>query len=143
MLAAVLPVLAVILILVAVLIISKDLPWNKSVSRYWERPCAGRVWRRTFPDAPTRDIRRFIHCFACHAFMFPERIALHFRPDDRIMDVYRAMYPLRSWFSADSMEIEFFASYVKEDFGLSASDLETAWHENITLGDVFLLTRQA
>lgn len=142
MLATVVSVLVVILILVVVImIISEKLAWNRRVIHYWKRPCAGRVWRMAFPDAPKQDIRNFLHCFACDAFMFPKRIALHFRPEDRILDIYRAIYPPKRWFNVDHMELEFFASELENEFGLSANEIEAAWHEDVTLGEVFRLTR--
>ena len=141
----ILTALAVILFFVGIAILSRNLPENRRVLLYWKRPCAGRAWRTAFPDAPKQDIRRFLHCFACDAFLFPKRIALHFRPEDRIMDVYRAIYPPTKWrlFVADSMELESFASCLEHDFGLSANAIATCSRDDVTLGEVFRLLQQA
>jgi hypothetical protein len=97
----------------------------------------GRAWKRTFPDASAREIRQFLHLFTS-AFGFKAQRALVFAPTDRILDIYRAANPLRGM--PDALELETFARDLDKRFGF---DLYSAWRENLTLGEVFKLTRKA
>src|ERR1700678_1604270 len=69
------------------------------------RSCAGRRWRREFPGAGKMEIREFLGIFV-DAFGFPRQKILAFRPEDRIMDVYHAVYP--SGGVPDELELESF-----------------------------------
>ena len=53
------------------------------------------------------------------------------------MDVYRAVHPPK-WTLADSMELESFATRCQTRCGI---DVFGAWRDDITLGEVFALTR--
>ena len=66
------------------------------------------------------------------AFAFDTSEKLKFSPEDRILDVYRAVYPSR-W-TPDSLEVETFACALEKRFGLR---LESLWSDQLTLGDVF------
>ena len=96
-----------------------------------DRACQGRGWRRAFPRAPKTRIRTFLQVFV-DAFAFNAGEKLKFSPKDRILDVYRAVYPSR-W-TPDSLEVEAFACELERWFGLR---LESLWSEQLTLGDVF------
>src|SRR5262245_13878943 len=65
---------------------------SRSLRPYWQRACMGIRWRRRFPDAPKADIREFLRIFV-DAFAFNQRRRSRFAPDDRVMDVYRALNP--------------------------------------------------
>lgn len=110
---------------------------RRALGAIWQRSCMGRAWKRTFPDASGREIRRFLELFTS-AFGFHERRTLVFAPTDRILDVYKAAYPLDGL--PDALELETFARDLDKHFGL---DLYRAWRENLTLGEVFSLTRKA
>jgi hypothetical protein len=100
-------------------------------SGFRDRACQGRGWRRAFPNAPKERIRAFLQVFV-GAFAFRGSERLKFSPDDRILDVYRAVYPSR-WVP-DSLELEAFASELENQFGLR---LESLWNDQLTLGEVF------
>ena len=96
-----------------------------------DRACQGRGWRRAFPNAPKDRIRAFLQVFV-GAFAFRDSERLKFSPADRILDVYRAVYPSR-WVP-DSLELEAFASELENRFGVR---LESFWSDQLTLGEVF------
>jgi len=104
--------------------------------KFWSRACTGRIWKRRFPQASKTEIREFLDLFV-EAFAFSPSRRLCFAPDDRVMEVYRALYP--SKFMADSMELESFILRAREHYGV---DLLPLWREDITLGDLFTQTRR-
>ena len=80
------------------------------MKRYWERSCAGRAWLKEFPTAQSDEVRSFLVLFV-GSFGFPRKRALQFAPNDRLLDIYRALY----WggpVSTDGLEL-----------GISISDL--------------------
>jgi hypothetical protein len=83
------------------------------------------------------EIREFLGLFA-GAFGFRRSRLMCFTPDDRVMDVYRTIYPPK-WTLADSMELESFAKDVGRHYGV---DLFHLWRDEITLGEVFALTQR-
>jgi hypothetical protein len=93
---------------------------------YWDRACTGFQWRRRFPDTPKSDIRRFLELFV-DAFAFRQSRRLCFSPDDKVMDVYRTLYPDR--FMADALELETLASLLRERYGIDAAAF---WREEYT-----------
>ncbi len=105
---------------------------------YRGRHCTGSEWHRQFPDAPKAEIRRFLELFAVHAFGFRKRYTLKFGPQDRVMDVYRAVYRGKLWVG-DAMEIESLGLTLGREYGV---DLLQAWHPGITLGELFRMTRE-
>ncbi len=98
---------------------------------YAQRECEGKGWRRAFPDASKTEIREYLQTFV-DAFAFDEREKLKLSPNDRILDIYKSLYPKESM--ADSLEVETFADDLESKYGF---DLPSAWHKEITLGDVF------
>ncbi len=58
---------------------------------------------------------------------------LAFRPDDRVMDIYRALYPPK-WSIGDAMELEDLATELDRCYGMRMDEI---WHEDITLGELF------
>jgi propanediol dehydratase small subunit len=65
---------------------------RRRLRAYWDRVCTGARWRRRFPQATKDEIRKFLNVFV-DAFGFRKSRRLSFSPDDKIMDVYRALYP--------------------------------------------------
>jgi len=100
---------------------------------YAQRPCTGARWRRRFPSADKAEIREFLSLFL-DAFSFRERFRLHFDPDDRIMDVYRALYPSRLLPMGDGGEIEQLVGDFQERYGL---DMEECFSAELSLGKLF------
>lgn len=105
---------------------------RRRLAPLFNRPCAGREWRRRFPDAPKEEVRQFLKMFVDSYSLEPERY-LAFRPDDRIMEVYRAINSPK-WTVADSMELETFAFEIERHYGFS---LKSIWRDELTLGEIF------
>ncbi len=100
-------------------------------ARYRKRACAGREWRRAFPNVPKGQIREFLSAFVV-SFGLAEKDRLKFSPADRIFDIYRAIYPIEGW--PDALELESLEQQLKERHGL---DLKAMWSPELTLGQVF------
>lgn len=104
---------------------------------FLQRPYAGIRWHRRFPNVPHDDIRGFLSTFGT-AFGFNDKQRSLFSPEDRVMDAYNAMNPPHV--SIDALELEIFAQDFQQQYGI---DLEDCWCDEITLGDLFQLTRAA
>ncbi|HWQ91507.1 MAG TPA: hypothetical protein VN673_07530 [Clostridia bacterium] len=61
-----------------------------------------------------------------------------FLPEDSVMDVYHAVYPLGS--VVDGMELESFCRGLKTRYGI---DVAESWREDITLGEIYEKTHRA
>lgn len=98
---------------------------------YWARSCSGRAWKRAFPGASKGEIRAFLHLFV-DAFAFPRNRALQFLPSDRVLAVYRALYPSSEL--PDALEVETLAKELGRTYRVSLGEL---WSEELTLGQLF------
>lgn len=105
------------------------------MSPYYSRSCAGRAWRKQFPSASKAAIREFLEIFI-EDFCLNHRKKLCFRPDDKLMEVYRTIYPVIP--RADEMECESFVLSCEQRYGI---DLAPRWSENLTLGEAFELAQ--
>jgi propanediol dehydratase small subunit len=117
------------LAVIAMIIVSILNP--RTIQAYWRRSCMGRVWKRTFPRASKDDIRQFLNMFV-DAFALPQRRALQFAPTDRVLAIYRGLYPLKGW--PDALELETFALQLERRYDF---DLRKIWREELTLGEIF------
>ncbi|MGD0518141.1 MAG: acyl carrier protein [Thermoguttaceae bacterium] len=108
---------------------------HRALKTFLSRTCTGRDWKRRFPDATKDEIRRFLSIFI-NAFGFKSRQILKFHPDDKITDIYRALYPLP--FSADSLELVTLTMNVQKEYGL---DLIEHFNQEMTLGQLFQLIK--
>ncbi len=113
-----------------------ELTSRKRLQKYWSRSCMGRQWRRSFPDCSKDEIRAFLELFV-DAFAFSSSRRLKFAPNDKVIDVYRALYPPGS--SCDSMELECFLINLEKTYGEGLLNICTP--EN-TLGDIFEKVRK-
>jgi hypothetical protein len=104
---------------------------------YRERKCAGKEWRRQFPISAKEDIRHFLSLFV-RAFGFRDKDKLKFRPNDKLLDIYRKRYPIREM--PDALELETFSDSVKTAYGI---ELEKLWSSELTLGGLFLQATKA
>jgi hypothetical protein len=75
---------------------------RRRLSPWHARGCAGRAWKKRFPDADAPEIRRFLSVFA-DSFLLNKRHRLRFFPNDNIHDIYKAIY---SAGGPDAMECE-------------------------------------
>ena len=103
---------------------------------YLERPCAGFKWKRRFPDAANNEIHSFLDV-VIEAFGFEKNLRLRFAPDDQVMEIYRTLYPGRCL--KDDMELEHLVMDLEKSYRVKVVH---AWHEKITLGDLFQKTRR-
>ena len=108
---------------------------KRRLSRYWMRNCTGREWRTRFPDVPKDEIRRYLEAFV-DGFAFKSNQRLKFSPDDRIMDVYRSLYPSKDM--ADALEIVFLAKNLKREYNF---DLSGVTNSEVTLGELYEMIR--
>jgi hypothetical protein len=106
---------------------------HKSMELYSGRKCMGKLWRREFPGSPKEDIRQFLWLFAS-AFAIPRRQALLLRPDDELLAIYRARYPVSDW--PDALEFEVLANDLDRVHHLS---LEEIWHDRLSMGELFAI----
>jgi len=127
-----------IIIIVSVLrvaLLNKQAPIEVRFRAYYERSCTGRAWMRRFPAAEKEEIRAFLGIFI-DAFDLDQKKKLAFSPDDRVIDIYRTMYPKNSLI--DDMECERLVIECEEHYGI---DITKHCSENATLGDIFNATR--
>lgn len=110
---------------------------RKALRPFWQRPCAGFHWHSQFPDVPTSELREFLNLFV-DAFAFSRKRLCSFRPDDKVMDIYRALYPHDGM--ADALELETFARDLKKRYDI---DIAASWREDITLGEIYQTVRQS
>jgi len=123
------------LLTIVVIALAISLPtWIRSrraLRKYWDRACMGIRWRRRFPDSPKTEIREFLSALV-DVFGFRQSRRCCFSPDDKLMDIYQAVYPPGSL--ADSMELESFALRLEERYGI---ELFAGERFDITLGEIY------
>lgn len=127
----------IILSLIAASVLWSVLFGGQLPKPFRDRTCQGKGWRNTFPTSPKQDIREFLSLFV-KAFSFSQKEGLKLNPDDQILQIYRAEYP--SKWTPDALEIETLAKDIEAKYGFS---LESVWHEQLTLGELFLVTQRA
>ena len=125
-------IITVIAIAIAWSVYTGDVP-----KKYRIRNCTGKNWKKKFPDTSKEDIRRFLFLFT-DAFAFSRKQKLKFEPDDKILDIYKALYPAK-WM-ADSLEVETLAEDIEREYNINFTSI---WHENLTLGDLFSKVKNA
>jgi len=125
-------IIVVILVVVAWGAYTGDIP-----KKYRVRKFTGKNWKVKFPNSSKVDIRKFLLIFT-DAFAFSDRQKLKFEPDDRVIDIYKALYP-REWM-ADSLEVETLADSIEAEYGVEFKGL---WSEDLTLGSLFLAVQNA
>jgi propanediol dehydratase small subunit len=129
----------IIIICIAVVITLIDLRFRRRrLAAYWDRVCTGTQWKQRFPKASKIEIRQFLSVFV-RAFGFRLSRRLSFSPDDRVLEVYRALHPPK-WSLSDSMELETLAGDLERTYGV---DVFARWREDITLGELFALIQRS
>ncbi|MCE2570051.1 hypothetical protein [Motilimonas eburnea] len=125
-----------ILALIFIVIVAALCWFDDSLPKqYRRRVCMGRRWKQAFPAAKKQDMRRFLTDFTL-AFAFDEKDKLQFAPTDKILDIYRALYP-KKWMP-DSLEIETLAEDMAVKYQVK---LEGIWYDDLTLGELYLATQ--
>ncbi|WP_440056539.1 hypothetical protein ACSLBF_20755 (plasmid) [Pseudoalteromonas sp. T1lg65] len=119
-------IIGIIVFLVIVYWSSETLP-----KKYRSRKCMGRSWKTEFPNSSKEDIRKFLLLFT-DSFAFSENDKLKFEPNDKLLDIYRELYP--SKWMADALEFETLADEVSKKYGVKLNDV---WHDNLTLGELY------
>lgn len=134
-------ILIVFAVIIAVVITINSIPVQREskrrLQRYWDRFCTGADWRDRFPNVPKGEIRKFLQVFV-DGFVFKDKQRLKFAPDDKIMDIYRALYPSEGW--PDALELETFAQNLKKEYDF---DLATVTDSNMTLGQLFAMIKNS
>jgi propanediol dehydratase small subunit len=115
----------------AVVIVAVSVLYPRTIGEYWKRSCMGTAWKRTFPRASKDEIRQFLNVFV-DAFAFPRHRGLKFGPADRVLAVYRSLYPVQGW--PDALELETLALRLDRQY---AVDLRKLWRDDLTLGEIF------
>jgi propanediol dehydratase small subunit len=110
---------------------------HRSLRPYWQRGCMGIRWRRRFPNDAKSAIREFLSTFT-DAFAFSQRRRHRFAPEDRVMDIYRAVHPPGTL--ADNLELESLVSKLQRRYRIDAL---AVWRDDITLADLYEQTRRA
>ena len=127
----------VILSLIAASVLWTVLFGGRLPKPYHIRACQGKGWRNAFPSSSKQDIREFLSVFV-GAFAFSQKERLKLNPEDQILQIYRAIYPIR-W-TPDALELETLTRDINAKYGFA---LENVWHENVTLGELFRITQRA
>ncbi|HBA85082.1 MAG TPA: hypothetical protein DCZ95_13410 [Verrucomicrobia bacterium] len=120
---------------IALAIIPFERERKRRLALYWSRTCTGTEWHKRFPNVPKQDIREFLQTFV-DGFAFKSINRLKFKPDDKVMDIYSALYPSTDW--PDALELETFGRLLEEKYKL---DLNKKEEPEITLGQLFEMTR--
>ncbi|MDD5708005.1 MAG: hypothetical protein PHR35_18965 [Kiritimatiellae bacterium] len=131
----VIAIIVVVFAAVMILALPVERESKRRLQHYWYRMCTGREWRRRFPNATKDEIRRFLEAFV-DGFAFKSSQRLKFGPNDKVMDIYRALYPSTGW--PDALEVETFARNLKREY---AFDLAKVEDRDVTLGQLFTMTR--
>ena len=105
--------------------------------KYRKRTCTGKNWKKAFPDTPKQDIRKFLLLFT-DAFAFSPGNKLKFEPEDKVIDIYRELYP--SKWMADALEVETLAEDIEREYCVKFNDI---WHDNVSLGEMFSKIKNA
>ena len=122
----------VLVIIFASLVLLISAKYGRRLPRpYRFRTCEGRGWRLAFPSASKNEIRSFL-LLLVSAFAFADKDKLKFRPEDKISDIYRALYPGR-WMP-DALEMETLERDLRKRY---APELSSIWRDELTLGDIF------
>ena len=132
----------IILIIGLTVGISLGIKRRKGLNKYWCRLSivTAKKWKLMFPNASNGEIREFLEAFV-NAFAFNSKKRLKFEPDDKVVDVYKALYPdLWANLGCDALELETFVGILEDKYHF---DLVKNWKEDLTLGQIFAETQKS
>jgi len=109
---------------------------SERMRRFYARSCAGRAWINRFPNTELDEIREFLSLFV-RSFCLRGKNKLTFAPDDKVMDIYRTIYPQGG--GADALECETLVSKCIKTYGVNIRD---GFSDETTLGDLFRITHE-
>jgi hypothetical protein len=122
-----------IILMLALLIAILSIVFGDPLQRPFRVPfCLGRAWKKRFPKASKYQICKFLQVFA-DAFAFKKAHLLKFRPEDKIMDIYRSLSSGALDF-VDACELESLRNLLIHEYGI---DLARFWRIDLTLGQMF------
>ncbi|SET67009.1 hypothetical protein [Thalassotalea agarivorans] len=99
--------------------------------KYRKRNCMGANWKAQFPEHSASDIRAFLTLFV-ESFAFDKKDKFQFEPNDKLLTIYRALYP-HKW-HADAMEFETLADDLGRKYRV---DFGSIWYDDLTLGELY------
>lgn len=94
------------------------------------RPCTGHHWKKNFPNSSSDQIRQFLGLVIAELSLPIQPLQLH--PNDRILDLYHAIYPIEAM--PDGCELESLVQSFKRIYG---HDLLPFWRDDLTLRDIY------
>jgi hypothetical protein len=122
---------SIVFILIVLIALFKD----QIPKLYKTRNCQGMNWKRKYPKVPKEEIREFLQILI-DAFGFKSKHRCKFNPEDKVMDIYSALYPdtFLGKLSGDALEVETFSVMLEEKYHV---DFNKIWKEGLTLGQIF------
>src|SRR5687768_15999732 len=102
----------ILLIICIAAILPTELVLRRSFRPIASRQSAAPLWRESFPDSTEDEIREFLEILV-DGFALSSSHRMKFRPDDQLMEIYRAVNPPK-WTIGDQCEIECFALMLKK-----------------------------
>ena len=106
---------------------------RKKLNRYWSRSSisVAHKWKKAFPEKANEDIREFLQIFV-DAFALSRKMLFKFEPDEKVLEVYKAIYSPSS--RCDAMELETLFEHCAKRYNIK---LESFWNDDTTLEEIF------
>ncbi|MEM7576565.1 MAG: hypothetical protein AAF328_03735 [Planctomycetota bacterium] len=101
--------------------------------RVAQRSCAGFAWRARCRRERTLAVRSFLESVVDEMGL-PRKLTAKLRPDDRIMDIYRWIYPPNRNLGADALELECLSLELERRYRVSLADM---FGDDVRFGDLF------
>lgn len=117
------------------------------LQQYRQRPAMRIRWEACYSPTEMVIVQRLLHLF-CESFGFwehDENEKFKFLPEDKPFEIYRAIYPPKTLFQTDCMEIEALIIGLEKDFKISTAEDFLIHHLDVTLQELidYVLMYQA
>ena len=99
---------------------------------YRSRPCQGRAWKQAFPEKSKHEIRDYLHTVT-DSFVFRKSQKLQINPNDRILALYKTIYP-PGQLGIDNLELEAFTINLENKYKIN---LRAIWSDELTFGRLY------